>query len=104
MQSANLKLVIIPVLLLAEISILSSVALTPASVYATVNRTVDISPLDRTPRGSEWTYDPKDGSVCSITPDRDTIVCEGVGEGRPCDEVRNEILQKLTCSDRMVLP
>jgi len=88
------------------VAILSSVALIPTSVYATVNNIPDVGPSgeDTFPPGTKWTYNPKSGSVCSTTPDRETVHCEGVGEGRPCDKVRNETGQNLTCSDRLALP
>jgi hypothetical protein len=88
------------------VAILSSVALIPTSVYATVNSIPDVGPSggDTFPPGTKLTYNPKSGSVCSTTPDRETVHCEGVGEDRPCDEVRNETGQNLTCSDRLALP
>ena len=90
------------------VAILSSVALIPTLVYATVNKIPDVGGMqegeDTFPPATKWTYNPKSGSVCSTTPDRETVHCDGVGEGRPCDEVRNETDQNLTCSDRLTLP
>jgi hypothetical protein len=93
-------------MIIFAVAILSSVASIPTSVYATVNSTPGVGPSgeDPFPPGTEWTYNSKSGSLCSTTPDSD-VHCENVGEGRPCDEVRDEADPSLTCSDSpIVLP
>ncbi len=103
MNRANSKFIIIPGLLLAAtVAILSSIALILTSVYATVNSIPDEDP---SPPGTDWTYNSKSGSLCSTTPNGD-VHCEKVGEGRQCDEVRNEADPNLTCtdSDMTILP
>ena len=69
-----------------------------------VQREQELGGEDPFPPGTEWTYNSKSGSLCSTTPDSD-VHCENVGEGRPCDEVRDEADPNLTCSDSpIVLP
>ena len=98
MHSKNLAVVAA----LAGMFVIASLAMLTQDTMA--NPGVGPSGEDTFPPGTKWTYNPKSGSVCSTTPDRETVRCEGVGEGRPCDEVRNETGQNLTCSDRLVLP
>ena len=49
------------------VAILSSVALIPTSVYATVNSIPGVGPSgeDTFPPGTKWTYNLRSGSVCS---------------------------------------
>jgi hypothetical protein len=86
----------------ATVAILSSVALILSAVYAIVN---SIPGEDSSPPGTDWTYNSKSGSLCPKTPNGD-VHYEKMGEGRPCDEVKNEVGTNLTCneSDTTILP
>jgi hypothetical protein len=86
--------------------ILSSVALIPTSVYATVNSIPGVGPSgedplreDPLPPGTEWTYNSEIGSLCSTTSDGQTVHCVNVGEGRPCEEERDEAGPNFTCKE-----
>lgn len=89
-------------MLAVTVAILSSVALILSAVYAIVN---SIPGEDPSPPGTDWTYNSKSGSLCSKTPNGD-VHYEKMGEGRPCDEVKDEVGTNLTCneSDTTILP
>jgi hypothetical protein len=86
----------------ATVAILSSVALILSAVYAMVNSLPDEDP---SPPGADWTYNSKSGSLYFKTPNGD-VHYEKMGEGRPCDEVKDEVGTNLTCneSDTTILP
>ena len=73
-------------------------------MYAIVN---SIPGEDPSPPGTDWTYNSKSGSLWSKTPHGD-VHYEKMGEGRPCDEVKDEVGTNLTCSanesDTTILP
>lgn len=79
--------------------LVSTVIASGQSALATVQSLPGVGPSgeDPYPPGTEWTYNPRSGSLCSTTPDGQTN-CVNVGEGRPCDEVRSMAGEPFTCN------
>jgi hypothetical protein len=98
MHSKNLAVVAA----LAGMFVIASLAVLTQDTMA--NLGVGSSGEDTFPLGTEWTYNSKSGSLCSTTPDVQDVQCENVGEGRPCDEVRDEAGPNLTCATANSIP